>query len=508
MENDNAIQQADSLYPTLHTTGLLENLFELLGLDTCSFDKTVKEIGPRLHHKNWMVRLEAVNSLGVLGKQAEIVLKRMLDDENECVRLLAQYELQRLALKESSVSIPMEYTSQKASSCTEEYLLERLARDGVQRKESAKQKHRYMLTWRELLAVILEDSYALEKVITVLHISSETIMNWINYKDNPDLRFFQQILETFPDDYDAFLELIQREFPHFVPERLADDDAPREISAPFCDRLSKSLREGPPTLRFWSTCQFVLQQAVQQLDPYRTGMMAAIMICTAPSSGEKVRSLHGYLGLGSSMRAGNWHQQPLFFGSDSLSGCAVTVGKIQVIHDVKSDLKGVSFYDVDEIRSVLVVPILSAGKCAGCLYVTSPSPYHFCPHRIGLVQTYAEYLAQAFSPEEFYASEQMQLAVIPYKTQISYFKAIRKRSNHTTRDIFISRQDKQKDWKRAEEEIISFIRGLQEPVRRHIPASRPIIESGIQQARSQIEAEFCMLLSAIAYPESRQSQLA
>jgi hypothetical protein len=348
----------------------------------------------------------------------------------------------------------------------------------------------------------------LEKVINFLQVSHKTLMNWIKSKANPDFRIFQQVLEAFPDDYDALLELIQREFPHFVPERLAEGEAPREILAPFHNRLSKTLHDSLPTLRFWSTCQLVLQQAMQQLDPYRTGMMMAIMTCTPPSSGEKVRSLHGYLGLGSSKWMENWYQQPFFFGSDSLSGYAATVGDIQVIHDLKSDLTGVSLYDVDDMRSILVVPILSCRKCAGCLYIASTSPNYFRSRRLELVQQYVECLARAFSPEEFYAPEQMQFSILPYKTQIFYFNQMQQRKLGITQSSPIKSQIGYNERKYTEDEIISFIYEQPKPLRTRLPSHRPITELGIQQARSQVEAELFALLSAMASTERWQDLLA
>jgi GAF domain-containing protein len=508
MENDHDTQPpTDPGSVTLHATSLIEKVSELLGLNA-SLDETTRMIGQGLHHKSWLARLEAVKSLGVLGKQAEAVLMRMLHDENECVRLLAQYELQRLALKQSSPSLPVEFTPPEVSAPTSVHPSAPLSPSDVQTSESAQRKYRYTLTWRELLEVILDDPYALEKVTGLLAVSCETVMNWIHNKARPDFRIFQQILEALPDDYDALLELIKREFPLFIPERLANSEEPLEISTPFYDQLTVTLHDSPPMFRFWSICQFVLRQAMQQLDPYRTGMMMAVMICTAPSAGQKVRSLHGYLGFGSSVWNGSWYQQPLFFGSDSLTGYAATVGNVQVIHDLKSDLKGISFYDVDDIRSVLVVPILSSDRCAGCLYVTSTSPYYFSSRRLRLVQAYAEYLARAFNPEEFYAPEQIQLVPLPYKTQISYFNSMQKYMNHNTRKIFIKQQDRQKYCKRDESEIISFMREQHEPARTRFPSPRPIVELGIQQARYQVEAELFMLLSAMSHPESRQERLA
>jgi hypothetical protein len=247
---------------------------------------------------------------------------------------------------------------------------------------------------------------------------------------------------------------------------------------------------------------------MQQLDPYRTDMMMAIMRCTAPSSGERVRSLHGYLGLGSFKWMESWYQQPLFFGSDSLSGYAATVGTIQVIHDLKSDLKGISRYCVNDIRSILVAPILSLGKCAGCLYIASTSPDYFGTRRLELVRQYAEYLAQAFCPEEFYTPEQMQLSLLPYKTQLSYFNKVQQCPQNSTRKATVKSQCKQNEWKPTEDEIISFIQEQQEPARTHFHSHQTIVELGVQQARYQVEAELFALLSAMSWSERRQDLLA
>ena len=496
MENDIDSEMPNSLYPTLHATSLIEKLLEQLGLTTCSLTDTVRAVGQGLHHQNWMVRLEAVRSLGVLGEQAKPVLMRMVHDDNECVRLLAQYELQRLALIESSPSIPIEHRLPEVVSPPEVHNLEQLSREKVQAKGSEKQKSRYTITWREILEVLLEDPSAMEKITKLLHVSSETLMNWIHSKKKLDFRILQQFLDAFPDDYDALLELIQREFPHFVPIRLADGEASREILEPFHDRLSE--RYSLPALRFWSTCQLVLQQAMQQLNPYRT-----IMICTPPSSEEKVRSLHGYIGLGSSAWTENWYQQPLFLGSDSLSGYAATVGSIQVVQDLKLDLKGISRYNIDDMRSVLVAPILSSKKCAGCLYIASTSPNYFGSRRLELVEQYVECLASAFSPEEFYPLEQIQLSLLPYKIQNAYFKQIRQSKQNIIMNTSITNQCKQNKWKNIEDELISFTRKQMENLQTRYSSFQPIVELETPQARSQVEAELFILLSAMSSTEKR-----
>src|SRR5262249_5758541 len=197
MENDDDIQTSHTLYPTPRAIRIIENISESLNLNTRSSPKTAKEIGQGLHHKNWMVRLEAVKSLRTLGKQAEHVLRRMVHDDNECVRLLAQYELQRLALLETSSSISGSSQLQEIPAYSDVHRLEQLIPENIQAKEFEKQKQRYTPTWRELLEVLLEDPYALEKVTKLLHISHDTLMQWIHSKTNLDFRIFQQILDAF-----------------------------------------------------------------------------------------------------------------------------------------------------------------------------------------------------------------------------------------------------------------------------------------------------------------------
>lgn len=507
MESDYDGRLQNRLYPTLHATRMTEKHCEMLGLNTRAVTLTVEEIEQGLADKNWMVRLAAVQSLGALGKQAELVLMRMVHDENECVRLLAQHELRRLALEDSSL-LPIEQRPQEASSSSEWDRLEQLSCGNTQAKDVEIQKQQYPLTWRELLEVLLEDSYALEMVTKLLHVSRETLMNWIQYKETPPFRVFHQILDAFPDDYDELLELIQREFPHFIPAHSADGEAPRAILTPFYNRIAKNLRESPPTMRLWSTGQLILRQAMQQLAPYRTGMIMAIMLCTAPAPGKSVRSLHGYLALESSKWMESWDQQPSFFGSDSLCGYAATVGETQVLHDLKSDLKGISFYDTDDFRSILAVPILAARKCAGCLYTASTAPDYFGSCRIKLVQQYTQCLAEAFSPEEFYAPERMQLACFPYKGQISYFNTRPQHMQNTARMSEVNNLPAKKDLHYIEEELLSFIQKHQALSRTRPPSHQSIVELGIQEARPQVEAELFALLTTMYWNKRGSDPLA
>jgi hypothetical protein len=160
------------------------------------------------------------------------------------------------------------------------------------------------------------------------------------------------------------------------------------------------------------------------------------------------------------------------------------------------------------MRSILVIPILSADKCAGSLYVASTYPDYFRSRRLELVQQYVECLVRAFDPEEFYLPEQMQLSLIPYQTQISYLNQMQQYAQNITQKVIIKTQCKQSQWEYTEDEIISFVREQKEPLRTRLPSHQPIGELEIPQARHQVEAELFALLSSMSSTERLQDRLA
>ena len=69
------------------------------------------------------------------------------------------------------------------------------------------------------------------------------------------------------------------------------------------------------------------------------------------------------------------------------------------------------------------------GKVAGSLLVLSTQRDHFLPTRCKLIESYAELIALAFAPEDFYEPRQINLGILPpYEVQRQYLSEFRKRA--------------------------------------------------------------------------------
>jgi len=80
--------------------------------------------------------------------------------------------------------------------------------------------------------------------------------------------------------------------------------------------------------------------------------------------------------------------------------------------------------------SAAAIAITSMGKVAGSLLVSSSQPDYFLPTRCKLIEQYAELIALAFDPGDFYELEQIELAPLPsYEIQQPYLAGFRKRVN-------------------------------------------------------------------------------
>ena len=79
--------------------------------------------------------------------------------------------------------------------------------------------------------------------------------------------------------------------------------------------------------------------------------------------------------------------------------------------------------------SAVAVPILYAGRSAGCLLVASTQPDYFdSPALLDLIQEYATLLTLAFHPEDFYELECIALQIMPsFQVQQSYLSTFRQR---------------------------------------------------------------------------------
>jgi transcriptional regulator with XRE-family HTH domain len=285
-------------------------------------------------------------------------------------------------------------------------------------------------SWRELLGKIIADSHERQRIANELGVNPITLTRWVNNESKPRPQNLRQLLKTLPEHRALLVELIAEEFEGFSPAVVENEaeDLSQEIPSVFYSRVLRTRATTARVLRFPSICNLVLQQALVQLDPYRVGMAVIVVRCMPPSYENMIRSLRESIGRGTPPWKSELDQEAIFLGAESLAGYAISSGRIVVNQDLKEGLSLFPAYRGVWEESAAATPITFEGNIAGCLLVSSTQPNYFVPTRLNLVTSYADLIGLAFSPEEFYEPERINLGVVPPQDeQRSYLSQFRQR---------------------------------------------------------------------------------
>ncbi len=283
-------------------------------------------------------------------------------------------------------------------------------------------------TWREILGLIIKDIKEKQRLVDELDITPITLTRWVNGESDPRPQNLRQLINALPQYRDHMQKLLREEkglgdFPDLV-----QDDVVKVIPAEFYARVLVARASTSENLRFWSTCHLILHQALAQLDPDRRGMSIWVVRCMPPSGPyRKVRSLRESIGLGTPPWIGNLEQNAMFLGAESLAGNVVTLFRPGIIQNLDETHSLLPTARVEYEKSVAIYPILYSGRTAGVLLVSSTEINYFLSQaRNELVQYYADLIALAFEPDDFYTPEQVALCVMPsHKEQKEYFANFR-----------------------------------------------------------------------------------
>jgi len=178
-------------------------------------------------------------------------------------------------------------------------------------------------------------------------------------------------------------------------------------------------------VRFWSLVYTILQQALGQLDPRRIGLTLRLVRCMPPDSEGKIRSLRTSIGLGTP--PWNMEMPPRLLGAESLAGQALSSYRLMT-REGSADQNIVVAADRTASVSTVACPIEHARRIAGCLLVFSVHAGYFSPTRLALIRNYANLLALAFEPDEFYDLQQFNLRVMPpWEVQARSFATFHRR---------------------------------------------------------------------------------
>jgi hypothetical protein len=282
-------------------------------------------------------------------------------------------------------------------------------------------------TWHELLKQIIADPPIRQSLANELGVVPVTLTRWANSEVTPRRHNLHKLLDVLPPEQrERMLPLLEAEFPGFTASKSTRPIPSTEtlvIPNELYVRVVHSLAYTPRQLRFSSLCDFVLQRAIKQLDPYHAGIALYIVLC---SPGKKVHSLRESFGRGTAPWPQVLEQNGIFLGAESLAGHAVIFGRFEINQNLtSSDTLSPGYRGMWE-ESAVAAPLLREGRIAGCLLVSSTQPDHFLPVRCQLIEQYAELLALALDPEEFHEPQQIDLGVMPAsETQRPYLLSFR-----------------------------------------------------------------------------------
>ncbi len=288
-------------------------------------------------------------------------------------------------------------------------------------------------TWRELLGRCIENPQERQRLADALGINPMTLNRWVTGESDPRQQNLRRLLQALPQYRERFIALIEQEFKGFstMMQGEAGQLESAVIPSEFYFRALHTWAITPKSLLFLLLCDLILQQALEQLDPHRHGMAVTAACCMPPcTSRKKVLSLHEKVGRGTPPWTRELEYQAIFLGAESLAGHVITSGHLEVNQNLQDKNSLSAGYRGPWEVSAAAVPIMSMGKVAGSLLISSTRPDYFLPTRCKLIEQYAELIALAFAPEDFYELEQIELAPLPsYEVQQPYLAGFRKRVN-------------------------------------------------------------------------------
>ena len=273
------------------------------------------------------------------------------------------------------------------------------------------------------------------------------------------------MLNALPQHRKALLDQLIDEFGGHIAETedSSIEDLLFKIPSEFYIRVLRTRATIPQVLRFSSLCDLILQQALEQLDPNRIGIAVTVVRCMPPSTDKKIRSLRESVGRGTPPWDSNLDQQAILLGAESLAGNAVSLGRLVVNQDLSEEHSLSPGYHGQWEESAAAAPIMLEGNVAGCLLVSSTQPGYFVPSRQTLIESYADLIALAFEPDEFYEARYVELGLVPFQeVQKAYLSGFRQRLTETMMQAARNQrpltliQAEQIVWQQFEEELLGL----------------------------------------------------
>ncbi|HTI15091.1 MAG TPA: hypothetical protein VL461_11065 [Dictyobacter sp.] len=283
------------------------------------------------------------------------------------------------------------------------------------------------MDWREFLGSIISNPGERDRISTEIGVHSVTLMRWVNGESNPRPHNLRQLLRSLPKPQRLQMQSMLENSASDVSD-VDIDTIDQEIPYKFILEVLDACASIPELLRFWHISRMVLQQALRQLDSEQVGMSITIVRCMPPRDG-KIRSLRESVGLGTPPWGGDLEEKALLLGAESLAGHVTVSCRLEHIGNLKTNKTFLPVYQSEHEVSAVSCPIMRACHVAGCLSLSSTQIDYFLPEaRLSLVRGYANLVALAFHPDEFYEPDKIALHIMPpQKVQQKSFFGFRQR---------------------------------------------------------------------------------
>lgn len=283
--------------------------------------------------------------------------------------------------------------------------------------------------WHDLLKKFIEDPQQKQRIAREIRVNPITLTRWANNEARPREGNMLQLLRSIPFSYrDQFMQASIVDFPGLQQKLAMTKDDPQEIPPEFYSRVLSACAYTPESLCPQGIYDLILQQAINQLDPERSGLLISIVSAIPPHSGNRIRSLCEITGIGTSPWKRDLERKTIFLGAESLTGAAVMSCRTLTVQSREEQQTLHPAHWADYEQSAVACPIAHRTKMMGGLVVASAHPHYFTDSRISLVEQYANLLALAFLPENFYEVSAFALHIMPeYREQEPYFRNFARR---------------------------------------------------------------------------------
>lgn len=314
--------------------------------------------------------------------------------------------------------------------------------------------------WRQLLGQIISDAQKKQRIAEELDVSPVTLARWAKNQCQPRQEHVKPLLEVLPRYKDRFSSLLAEEYPDFFTYSALEAVVSPEIPSAFYGRILSAYTNSPLLLRASSVSILILQQILSHFDPQQRGMSAIIAQCMSSKEGQKVCSLRKTYGRGTEPW-GSHDYQTQFYGAESQIGHAVVTGNPTILQSRHEKLRNFPDHILPYEESSAAFPILQSDKTAGCLYIMSTQKNYFTQMHLDLLQHYANLLALAFAPHEFFHFHTIELCVMPQRelqaATIAHFqiRVTQKMLEAIRQDCTLSRLEAEVIvWREIEEELL------------------------------------------------------